>query len=257
MQVYADNAATTRMSDKAVAAMTPYFQQFYGNPSSLHTVGQQAAEALADARRRVADCLGCSFKEITFTSGGSEADNQAIVSAARIGERKGKKHIISTAFEHHAVLHTLKKLEKEGFEVELLPVGSKTFIPHVLEFYYLLNDGMSFSMLSGKRTLLVIVTGVMLAVLAGMLLLRKMPRLERAAWILVVGGGVGNLIDRIRTGVVVDYLNCLFINFPVFNFADVCICVGVGLLALSLLLDMRREQKAKQQKGSAPTDGTA
>ena len=123
MQVYADNAATTRMSDKAVAAMTPYFQQFYGNPSSLHTVGQQAAEALADARRRVADCLGCSFKEITFTSGGSEADNQAIVSAARIGERKGKKHIISTAFEHHAILHTLKKLEKEGFEVELLPVG--------------------------------------------------------------------------------------------------------------------------------------
>ena len=124
MQVYADNAATTRMSDKAVAAMTPYFQQFYGNPSSLHTVGQQAAEALADARRRVADCLGCSFKEITFTSGGSEADNQAIVSAARIGERKGKKHIISTAFEHHAVLHTLKKLEKEGFDVELLPVGT-------------------------------------------------------------------------------------------------------------------------------------
>ena len=123
MQVYADNAATTRMSDKAMAAMTPYFQQFYGNPSSLHTVGQQAAEALADARRRVADCLGCSFKEITFTSGGSEADNQAIVSAARIGERKGKKHIISTAFEHHAVLHTLKKLEKEGFEVTLLDVG--------------------------------------------------------------------------------------------------------------------------------------
>ena len=123
MQVYADNAATTRMSDKAVAAMTPYFQQFYGNPSSLHTVGQQAAEALAGARRRVADCLGCSFKEITFTSGGSEADNQAIVSAARIGERKGKKHIISTAFEHHAVLHTLKKLEKEGFEVTLLGVG--------------------------------------------------------------------------------------------------------------------------------------
>ena len=141
--------------------------------------------------------------------------------------------------------------------VELLPVGSKPFIPHVLEFYYLLNDGMSFSMLSGKRTLLVIVTGVMLAVLAGMLLLRKMPRLERVAWILVVGGGVGNLIDRIRTGVVVDYLNCLFINFPVFNFADVCICVGVGLLVLSLLLDMCREQKAKQQKGSAPTDGTA
>ena len=124
MQVYADNAATTRMSDKAVAAMLPYFQTYYGNPSSLHTVGQQAAEALADARRRVAACLGCSFKEITFTSGGSEADNQAIISAARIGARKGKKHIISTAFEHHAVLHTLEKLKKRGFEVELLDVHS-------------------------------------------------------------------------------------------------------------------------------------
>lgn len=156
-----------------------------------------------------------------------------------------------------AGLTLVDQLIKLWATVELLPVGSKTFIPHVLEFYYLLNDGMSFSMLSGKRTLLVIVTGVMLAVLAGMLLLRKMPRLERVAWILVVGGGVGNLIDRIRTGVVVDYLNCLFINFPVFNFADVCICVGVGLLVLSLLLDMCREQKAKQQKGSAPTDGTA
>ena len=124
MQVYADNAATTRMSDRAVAAMTPYFQQLYGNPSSLHTVGQLANQALTDARRRVADCLGCSFREITFTSGGSEADNQAIISAARIGQRKGKMHIISTAFEHHAVLHTLKKLEKEGFDVTLLDVGS-------------------------------------------------------------------------------------------------------------------------------------
>ena len=122
MQVYADNAATTRMSDKALAAMTPYFQEIYGNPSSLHTVGQKTAEALADARRRVADCLGCSFRDITFTSGGSEADNQAIISAARIGERKGKKHIISTTFEHHAVLHTLKRLEKQGFEVTLLDV---------------------------------------------------------------------------------------------------------------------------------------
>uniref|UniRef100_UPI003FED3F60 signal peptidase II n=1 Tax=Gemmiger qucibialis TaxID=2997294 RepID=UPI003FED3F60 len=98
---------------------------------------------------------------------------------------------------------------------------------------------------------------VLAAVVGGMRVWGLMRRLERAAWILVVGGGVGNLIDRIRTGVVVDYLNCLFINFPVFNFADVCICVGVGLLVLSLLLDMRREQKAKQQKGSAPTDGTA
>ena len=124
MQVYADNAATTRMSDKAVAAMLPYFQTYYGNPSSLHTVGQRANEALQSARETVARCLGCDPKEIIFTSGGSEADNQAIISAARFGALKGKKHILSTAFEHHAVLHTLKKLEKEGFEVELLPVGT-------------------------------------------------------------------------------------------------------------------------------------
>ena len=123
MQIYADNAATTKMSRTAIDAMLPYMETYYGNPSSLHTVGQQAAEALMNARQTVAACLGCQAREITFTSGGSEADNQAIVSAARIGERKGKKHIISTAFEHHAVLHTLKKLEKEGFEVQLLDVG--------------------------------------------------------------------------------------------------------------------------------------
>lgn len=124
MYVYADNAATTRMSDTAVNAMIPYMQEFFGNPSSLHSVGQKAAEAMAEARETVAQCLGCTAREITFTGGGSEADNQAIISAARIGQRKGKKHIISTAYEHHAVLHTLKKLEKEGFEIELLPVGS-------------------------------------------------------------------------------------------------------------------------------------
>ena len=123
MQIYADNAATTKMSRTAIDAMLPYMETYFGNPSSLHTVGQQAAEALMNARQTVADCLGCQPREITFTSGGSEADNQAIVSAARIGERKGKKHIISTAFEHHAVLHTLKKLEKEGFDVQLLDVG--------------------------------------------------------------------------------------------------------------------------------------
>ena len=123
MTIYTDNAATTRMSDTAVAAMLPCLQGNYGNPSSLHSVGQRAAEALQGARETVARCLGCDPKEIIFTSGGSEADNQAIISAARIGERKGKKHIISTAFEHHAVLHTLKKLEKEGFEVTLLDVG--------------------------------------------------------------------------------------------------------------------------------------
>ena len=123
MQIYADNAATTKMSRTAIDAMLPYMETYFGNPSSLHTIGQQAAEALMNARQAVAACLGCQPREITFTSGGSEADNQALVSAARIGERKGKKHIISTAFEHHAILHTLKKLEKEGFEVQLLDVG--------------------------------------------------------------------------------------------------------------------------------------
>lgn len=124
MTIYTDNAATTKMSDTAVKAMLPCLQEIYGNPSSLHTVGQKAAEMLQAARETVAGCLGCSPKEIIFTSGGSEADNQAIISAARFGARKGKKHIISTAFEHHAVLHTLKKLEQEGFEIELLPVGT-------------------------------------------------------------------------------------------------------------------------------------
>ena len=124
MTIYTDNAATTKMSDTALAAMLPCLQDNYGNPSSLHTVGQRAAEALQGARETVARCLGCDPKEIIFTSGGSEADNQAIISAARWGALKGKKHIISTVFEHHAVLHTLKKLEKEGFEVELLPVGT-------------------------------------------------------------------------------------------------------------------------------------
>ncbi len=122
MQIYFDNAATTKMSKTAIEAMLPYMDTVYGNPSSLHSAGQVAAEALADARQRIAACIGASPKEITFTSGGSESDNQAILSAARLGERSGKKHIISTAFEHHAVLHTLKKLEKEGFEITLLDV---------------------------------------------------------------------------------------------------------------------------------------
>ena len=125
MRVYADNAATTKTSRVAIEAMMPYFDKIYGNPSSLHTVGQKAAEALYSARSDIAETLGCSPKEIYFTSGGSEADNQAIISAAMIGKRKGKMHIISTAFEHHAVLHTLKKLEKEGFEVQLLDVHEK------------------------------------------------------------------------------------------------------------------------------------
>ena len=123
MQVYADNAATTKMSRVAIDAMLPYMETVFGNPSSLHSIGQRAKEALTDARETIAACLNASPKEIYFTSGGSEADNQALLSMAALGARKGKKHIISTAFEHHAVLHTLKKLEKQGFEVELLPVG--------------------------------------------------------------------------------------------------------------------------------------
>ena len=122
MQIYADNAATTRLSDTALAAMLPYLQQEYGNPSSLHSVGQRAQEALTDARARIAQRLGCQPTEVIFTSGGSEADNQAIRSVAAFGKMKGKTHIISTAFEHHAVLHTLDALKKEGFTVTLLDV---------------------------------------------------------------------------------------------------------------------------------------
>ncbi len=123
MQVYADNAATTKMSKAAIDAMVPCFEKFYGNPSSLHSIGQEAKEVLEQARADIAACLGCEPREIIFTSGGSEADNQAILSAAAYGARKGKRHIISTAFEHHAVLHTLKKLEKSGYEVTLLDVS--------------------------------------------------------------------------------------------------------------------------------------
>lgn len=126
--IYVDNAATTAMSDTAIKAMTPYLKDVYGNPSSLHTVGQVAKEALEDARVRFARLINADPKEIYFTSGGSEADNQAIRSAAANGLKKGKKHIVSTAFEHHAVLHTLKKLEKEGFEVTYLDVGGKGLV---------------------------------------------------------------------------------------------------------------------------------
>lgn len=128
INVYADNAATTRISDTAFNAMLPYFKELYGNPSSLYTLGQRSQEAIFSARETIADCLNCDMKEITFTSGGSEADNQAIISAAYLGAKSGKKHIISSAFEHHAVLHTLEKLKKEGFEVTLLPVHSDGFV---------------------------------------------------------------------------------------------------------------------------------
>ncbi len=124
MQIYADNAATTKMSRSAIDAMLSVMEENYGNPSSLHSIGQRAAEELFRARERIALRLGCQPREVFFTSGGSEADNQAIISAAAIGAKRGKKHIISTAFEHHAVLHTLEKLKKEGFDVELLPVGA-------------------------------------------------------------------------------------------------------------------------------------
>lgn len=128
MTIYVDNAATTRLSDTALKAMTPLMQGIYGNPSSLHHVGQEAKEYLEDARARVAACIGAAPNEIYFTSGGSEADNQAILTAAYNGAKKGKKHIISSKFEHHAVLHTLNKLEKEGFEIELLDVYSNGIV---------------------------------------------------------------------------------------------------------------------------------
>lgn len=126
--VYVDNAATTRLSDTALKAMQPFMQEIYGNPSSLHHIGQIAKEHLVDARERVAKCINANPNEIYFTSGGSEADNQAILTAAYNGAKRGKKHIISSKFEHHAVLHTLDKLAKEGFEIELLDVYSEGIV---------------------------------------------------------------------------------------------------------------------------------
>lgn len=128
MHIYVDNASTTRMSKEAIEEMLPYMDKIYANPSSLHTLGQNVNEALLSARERIAKCLGCEAREITFTSGGSEADNQAIISIAKLGKKNGKTHIISSAFEHHAVLHTLKKLEKEGFRITLLDVNENGII---------------------------------------------------------------------------------------------------------------------------------
>lgn len=124
MNIYADNAATTAMLPEVIDAMLKAMNQNYGNASSLHSIGQEAKVILEDCRQRIAKVLGCKATEITFTSGGSEADNQAIISAAKNGAKKGKKHIISSKFEHHAVLHTLNKLQEEGFEIELLEVPS-------------------------------------------------------------------------------------------------------------------------------------
>lgn len=124
-RIYADHAATTKMSQAAIDAMFVAIRENYGNPSSLHQAGMEANDQLERAREQIARCLGCTPKEIFFTSGGTESDNQAILSAAALGARQGKKHIISTAFEHHAVLHTLEKLKSQGFEIQLLNVGEK------------------------------------------------------------------------------------------------------------------------------------
>ena len=124
-RIYADNAATTKISQTAMKAMISAMENSYGNPSSIHQIGMAANDALQTAREQIARCLGCMPKEIFFTSGGTESDNQAIVSAAMLGAKQNKRHIISTAFEHHAVLHTLRRLKEEGFEIQLLDVGAE------------------------------------------------------------------------------------------------------------------------------------
>lgn len=124
-RIYADNAATTKISQTAMRAMISAMENSYGNPSSIHQIGMAANDALQTAREQIARCLGCMPKEIFFTSGGTESDNQAIVSAAMLGAKQNKRHIISTAFEHHAVLHTLRRLKEQGFEIQLLDVGAE------------------------------------------------------------------------------------------------------------------------------------
>ena len=154
-----------------------------------------------------------------------------------------------------AVLVVLHQLIKHWATAALLPVGSMEVLPGIVELRYCLNDGMAFSMLAGKQGLLIGVTSVMLVAVLVMLFVRKMPLAERIAWTLVLGGGVGNLIDRVLNGVVVDYINVLFMHFAIFNFADICVCVGVGLLMLVLLLDSTKKDELAQQK--AEDDGTA
>ena len=154
-----------------------------------------------------------------------------------------------------AVLVVLDQLIKHWATAALLPVGSMEVLPGIVELRYCLNDGMAFSMLAGKQGLLIGVTSVMLVAVLVMLFVRKMPLAERIAWTLVLDGGVGNLIDRVLNGVVVDYINVLFMHFAIFNFADICVCVGVGLLMLVLLLDSTKKDELAQQK--AEDDGTA
>ena len=154
-----------------------------------------------------------------------------------------------------AVLVVIDQLIKHWATASLLPVGQMDVLPGIVELRYCLNDGMAFSMLAGKQTLLIGMTSVMLVVVAAMLFARKMPVWERVSWTLVLGGGVGNLIDRVLNGVVVDYINVLFMRFAIFNFADICVCVGVGLLMLVVLLDSFKKEETAKQK--ADDDGTA
>ena len=154
-----------------------------------------------------------------------------------------------------AVLVVIDQLIKHWATAALLPVGNMDLLPGVVELRYCLNDGMAFSMLAGKQTLLIGMTSVMLVVVAAMLFTRKMPVWERISWTLILGGGVGNLIDRVLNGVVVDYINVQFMHFAIFNFADICVCVGVGLLMLVVLLDSFKKEETAKQK--ADDDGAA
>lgn len=154
-----------------------------------------------------------------------------------------------------AVLVVIDQLIKHWATAALLPVGNMNLLPGIVELRYCLNDGMAFSMLAGKQTLLIGITSVMLVVVAAMLFTRKMSVWERISWTLILGGGVGNLIDRVLNGVVVDYINVLFMHFAIFNFADICVCVGVGLLMLVVLLDSFKKEETAKQK--ADDDGAA
>lgn len=154
-----------------------------------------------------------------------------------------------------AVLVVIDQLIKHWATAALLPVGNMDVLPGIVELRYCLNDGMAFSMLAGKQALLIGMTSVMLVVVAAMLFTRKMPVWECISWTLILGGGVGNLIDRVLNGVVVDYINVQFMHFAIFNFADICVCVGVGLLMLVVLLDSFKKEETAKQK--ADDDGVA
>ena len=153
-----------------------------------------------------------------------------------------------------AVLVVLDQLIKHWATAALLPVGSMEVLPGIVELRFCLNDGMAFSMLAGKQALLIGVTSLMLLAVLIMLFVRKMPLAERIAWTLVLGGGVGNLVDRVLNGVVVDYINVLFMNFAIFNFADICVCVGVALLIVAALWETRQDEKTAKAGRQKETD---